>query len=595
MNVFILASLLVLLVLFKVNSTKKENFVNDVQNMKEKNGRLDMQYRNVFHNLSPIAQPRKESIQKHPRKYRIDKLMTKNRNASQKMAETSKIMKWNTHLLTFNRKNRVVKRNSDFLRRNTTTNGRNPTIPSQNNWTITTPDLNRPTTHFFDQRHSLPKATISILPPRLIPKLYPECSSDKTCERRCTNTTQWRTQNIFTCFCDPDCYEVFNDCCSDYVKFCGFQNPKSNPKKKFIWECVNHPWPMRLDEKRMSDGVWMVTQCAPDWPQDHIRKSCRNPKIDTRSPDIYRTVPILNRGNITFRNVYCALCNHAASTIDQWTFDVATDVLPPTYYNLTEQIRFYLDHNAQFRQFRPEQHQPRRYCIKKIIDTCIVNNQSCKDGTVEVIITPEKRHYINMDCALCNGVIPSQLYCFPKFQLNLLPRIWPFSIVLNFGRFRANQRSLTISGAKCSNGLVFDEILQICTINCLHPSQEVGPEKYYVISWLQTVSRKESLSKEIVRKSFLTHFELLPENFDLNEIKWLKDFFLVKSTLILTPEQSLELRSKKYGKNVVLVSKLTNFIHFKTTWSLKIMNRTYTVFKTTSRPLKCFGRISNAR
>ena len=96
------------------------------------------------------------------------------------------------------------------------------------------------------------------------------------------------------------------------------------------------------------------------------------------------------------------------------------------------------------------------------------------------------------------------------------------------------------------------------------------------------------------RKSFQKNstrvFELLPENFDLNEIKWLKDFFLVKSTIILTPEQSLELRSRKSGKNVVLASKLSNFIHFKTTWSVKITNRTYTVFKITSRPLKCFGR-----
>ena len=64
----------------------------------------------------------------------------------------------------------------------------------------------------------------------------------------------------------------------------------------------------------------------------------------------------------------------------------------------------------------------------------------------------------------------------------------------------------------------------------------------------------------------------------------------MKSTIILTPEQSLELRSRKSGKNVVLASKLSNFIHFKKTWSVKITNRTYNVFKTTSRPLKCFGR-----
>ena len=45
----------------------------------------------------------------------------------------------------------------------------------------------------------------------------PICSSENSCRGRCTNHTQWQTETKIRCSCDPDCYEVFNDCCSDYT------------------------------------------------------------------------------------------------------------------------------------------------------------------------------------------------------------------------------------------------------------------------------------------------------------------------------------------------------------------------------------------
>ena len=420
----------------------------------------------------------------------------------------------------------------------------------------------------------------------------PYCGvSTRSCKQRCINTTEWRTESYFSCFCDPDCYEVFNDCCSDYVRFCGVQKPKANPKKNFSWECVN--FGVKLDKDKISDGVWMVTQCSPDWPHDNIRQSCLNPNITTESPDIYRTVPILNRENITFRNVYCALCNQAADTIDLWAFEIATEVLPPMHFNLSEQVRFYLANGAQIRNYSPKLHQVRRYCVANVIDTCSFKNRSCRNDEIQVIYVHELPGYLlNEDCARCNGFGPSKFGCFPSLlegNGELHPWV-SFSLVLNFQRFRAKQRSLIISATKCDNGLVFDEILQICTNNWLRPSPEDGPEKYYIISWLQTIPKAEYLSKDIMQESFVTYFKLLPRNFNVNEITQVTSFFLVKSTLILTPEQSLGLRSTKSSKTFLPASKLSNFIHFKTPWSLKILNRNFTVFKTTSRPLKCFGK-----
>ena len=47
----------------------------------------------------------------------------------------------------------------------------------------------------------------------------PACSRGNSIKGRCTNLTQWRTEIKLHCSCDPDCYEIFNDCCTDYTKY----------------------------------------------------------------------------------------------------------------------------------------------------------------------------------------------------------------------------------------------------------------------------------------------------------------------------------------------------------------------------------------
>ena len=364
-------------------------------------------------------------------------------------------------------------------------------------------------------------------------------SKTKSCKKRCTNKTEWRVEERYFCFCDPDCYKVFKDCCSDYTATCGVQKPQNN--SKFNWECVelgNY----RSDNTKISHGVWMVTQCASDWPWDHNRQSCQEPTITTNSPDIHRIVPVLNRDNVTFRNVYCALCNNVTDTNDFWTFDIATEVIPPVDFNLTEQIRFYLAHGAEFRRFKPRSHQHRRYCYEL-------------EGGAKRPVS--------------------------------------FSFVLNFRRFGGKEKVMELNKPECETGLIYDERLQVCTIKWLRPSIEAGRERYYVISWLKTTQKMENtLSKTIVQQALLAYFQLFPENLNVTKITPVKDlsFFIVKSNLILTPEQSLELWSPKSDKNNARASKIFNFIYFKNSWQLKILNRTFTVFKTTSRPLKCFGR-----
>ena len=499
--------------------------------------------------------------------------------------------KWDSKLTNFAHKHRIVKRNSaPCYHRKTVTSARNYTRAVE-------------TTSWPANPCSFVARTPTIQP--LVTRRTKsqqadlKCSHENTCEGRCMNTTDWRTENKFGCFCDSDCYEVFDDCCSDYVKFCGVQKPKNNLKKTLAWNCVQLGHienDINVDiHNKMSDGVWMVTQCTPDWPHDYIRQYCEDPKITPASPDLNRVVPILNGKNVTFRNLYCAKCNRAADTYDPWMFEIATEVMPPAQFNLTEQICFYLSHKAKIRLYRPKDHQPRRYCAETVVETCpekkkgkkiIKKEKSCRNGEVELVSVSPKKHYINKKCARCNN--ENSFSCFPEANLENTWKVIPFSLVLNFQHSKDVQPKLR--KAICRAGLVFDEVLQVCTMNWLQPLPEAGPERYYVISWLQAIrQRKVSLSKTVVQQSFIDYFQCLPENFNVSDIEHIKDFFLVKSTITLTSKQSLQLRSK-CDKHCFRTSKIMKFIYFKTSWSMKIQKRNFNVFKTTSRPLKCFGR-----
>lgn len=211
------------------------------------------------------------------------------------------------------------------------------------------------------------------LPPHIIipvPEVYPVCETEKSCLGRCThNRTEWKTDANLACSCDPDCYEVFNDCCADYVKDCGAQKPQNVSTKQYKWSCE----PLGILDNEyctVADGIWMVTQCSHDWPNDTIRTNCENPlqKLTSSSPDHTRYLPVVSQQNITFRNLYCALCNGVNDFCEPWPLNIETTVIPPENYNLTQKIQFLLDNGATILDKGPKASQPRRYCLNEQYD-----------------------------------------------------------------------------------------------------------------------------------------------------------------------------------------------------------------------------------
>ena len=84
------------------------------------------------------------------------------------------------------------------------------------------------------------------------------------------------------------------------MKFCGFQEPKQNTKKKFARECIALG-NKNIEQLRISDSIWMVTRCGTGWPHDEIRQRCENSNfIWKTSFDVYPTAPIVTKANIDY-------------------------------------------------------------------------------------------------------------------------------------------------------------------------------------------------------------------------------------------------------------------------------------------------------
>lgn len=452
------------------------------------------------------------------------------------------------------------------------------------------------------------------LPPHIIipvPEVYPVCETEKSCLGRCThNRTEWKTDANLACSCDPDCYEVFNDCCADYVKDCGAQKPQNVSTKQYKWSCE----PLGILDNEyctVADGIWMVTQCSHDWPNDTMRTNCENPlqKLTSSSPDHTRYLPVVSQQNITFRNLYCALCNGVNDFCEPWPLNIETTVIPPENYNLTQKIQFLLDNGATILDKGPKASQPRRYCLnEQYDDSCPSNKPSplCKNGPIAIVWAG--RNLKNLNCAFCNDLYDA--LCFPIFRGKQCEFFTPksFSLVLDYQRNNDNAKSeLSIARQTCFNqDMVYDDILQVCRVDWLDPPDQNGQARFYVVAWLVPqlpATINGDFSADDIRRSLVGYLNVLDNQiFDVNISSILKPiqrfqivaevkFFLVSSTIVLTPQQSLELLStQKNSEAASTRSTLLNFIYFKDPFVLNIKNSNYTTVKTTSRPITCSGR-----
>ena len=434
---------------------------------------------------------------------------------------------------------------------------------------------------------------------RLIP---PDCSGQKSCLGRCTgNITEWRTDESFTCYCDTACYEIFNDCCADYTKYCGEQKPSDISIKKFKWSCD------KVDPSGFHRQIWMVSKCAVDyndWPDDWIvRINCENPaKRILFAFDIKRYIPAVG-GNVIFRNYFCAICNmHIDGELEYFPVKIKTNVIPPEHYSFMQKVKFLLSNNAEFPvndTALPKSSQPRRYCLQ-LVDFCIHDNttsDACTNGPVALVSGSTSKHYKNYDCALCNDH-KEDYACFPSFlppYNDYCPVCPPQKFLLNLEYKDTNDNEdsvFTILRTPCGrSGLTFDGKLQECVENI--PTPDGIEDKFRILAWFipsRNVRFTENDFKAIMKQYFgVEESQLYNITIDIQRSSSFPptiSYHLIRSTLLLTPEQSFDLLYKTDSNPL----NLRSFIYFENPLNVTLSEKKFTIIKTTSRRLSCITR-----
>ena len=344
----------------------------------------------------------------------------------------------------------------------------------------------------------------------------------------------------------------------------------------------------------------MVARCLSEWPYDNFRTKCEAP-VDKltyssySSSDLYAYLPVLGHDSTTFRNMYCAICN-GVERFDPWPIQSRKPLISPTSvpgislenHTLTEKIRFMLSRGVVFKLWTPGKNQARRYCLDKlnVIDSCSPSElhfESCINGDV-ALISLFPRHFKNKHCAACH-VEPSEIFsCFS------IPYVPPtcrqsISLVLRLDHSEIEAEIKTqVYDEECGrSGMIFDDILQVCRANWLSPLEQNGQERFYVYAWLKPLQYSQNnlftpteFKDSLVKYMNVSQFQL----FDINITtvllpRTINLFYLVSSTIVLTPQQSLELFLMNATSSE---TKLLNYIYFS-------KGLPFTVTKTTSRPL----------
>eukprot|EP00057_Strongylocentrotus_purpuratus_P006019 XP_011660493.1 PREDICTED: uncharacterized protein LOC105436561 [Strongylocentrotus purpuratus] len=199
------------------------------------------------------------------------------------------------------------------------------------------------------------------------------------------------------CHCDPYCF-YFNDCCIDYLNEC-----ETNLVDEFFHEATEGIGPSQFScvqpagNPRYDDKYWMVSQCDVRWSNEEIKAKCEGQAVDE---DPLTLMPIQYLTSITFKNVYCAVCNFKnISGITPWGIDATC--LSEKYSNLSrsefsaQQIGDIMGNCLIWNFESPFSPTAARQCQNPVIATCDVDP---KNETMVLLAQALGYDFINGTC-----------------------------------------------------------------------------------------------------------------------------------------------------------------------------------------------------
>ena len=400
------------------------------------------------------------------------------------------------------------------------------------------------------------------------------------------------------CNCDSQC-TFYNDCCVDYVEYCGKTQQISYDIDAQGVSCIEPNHVTLNDVLR----IWMVNKCPKSRKIDEISRNCEiDENQQLKVSNLRNFVPVFSENNLVFRNEFCAKCN-SVENFEHFNEQVKCNVVPLPSMSLTKldefvskycEIFIYKEGGQTITRpcYRTELCLPIRSgrCNQTFAYECGAKEYLCPEG-----ILREKRFGRCLSWAL--SVFRENVKLIAS-TLGL-----PFHIVFDVsdGKFISYVKRASCRSAK----KLYDPYLEICRQTQVIPPVKENHDSYDVAVWFDCRKiRLPSMNQTIF--SLTQHFNLERSQVsDLEHVR-LEDTTKSRSAAIrfklqLTNEQTLRLAKTNSTDDLMFrfESDLTNctnclplrrLLFFSEKFNLSINSKIITVFKTTSRQLACIRK-----
>ncbi|XP_071476214.1 uncharacterized protein [Diadema antillarum] len=346
-------------------------------------------------------------------------------------------------------------------------------------------------------------------------KTVPICDEFTCQQSSCGNATP----ESISCRCDFAC-TYFEDCCPDHADSCGLSRTSSGQNttgaEQLFQETIKP-----LDRELVScskllqeqDEFWMVAKCPKDWKEEQSRSRCEEP-YPSHINLTMAVIPVVYEGILTYRNIYCALCN--GRVLDELVFWKLAFLCPSTYMSTLESGNFTVKDLVTSNQCNSTLEPPDGNVNQTSARQCFATNyiDRCPPGTskelgdicssfTQIVSDEAGVRYKNAYCQVCNSMrnatLNDSFAALEDMCRSLTPpsdgkgtadrgtstggrpgrprpdvidRLQPLSITMDFSRDNSIQlvhrediiKQVEIS---CPPGKVYDPTLEDClTVSC---------------------------------------------------------------------------------------------------------------------------------
>ncbi|XP_046849393.1 LOW QUALITY PROTEIN: uncharacterized protein LOC124442926 [Xenia sp. Carnegie-2017] len=408
------------------------------------------------------------------------------------------------------------------------------------------------------------------------------------------------------CRCDSSC-SFFGDCCNDYERYCvKEQHPLI--RNVSLVSCILPKHVIMKNAREMKTDIYsLIVNKCPSKEHELLDKCLTANDVNLTVSNLRRTIPVVSKHNVTYRNEFCAKCN-GVHFFEYYGFDMKCSVVPPSFRSLKDLEKFasrYCSTKDDLRIFRKE-NQPLRDCQKSTNEICSILSyepakfipcgHSCRKRTDSGVIARPyvyilrsfKQFTVRLDFsrgepmveveeARCAGFYDPYLETCRKGKVVTFSDkenldIYDVAVWLDYGELD-KYVSLYVDDLIMINGS--SGVAKIFQLNASHVHDvEYEPvdslydgRKYRVFSFKVELTPEQSLG--FARYSTSKKSNLFNSSFRANK----SSIYIIKKLLFFTQDFNV----------TVTVWKNFRFLKEGTTFSL-------TVFKTTSRRLACIRK-----